>query len=168
MLGSEYKCSVCSEEAKISRGSYKFIESGLDNVTLENIELIHCPHCGNEDPIIPAFNGLMKVLAKALIRKPAPLSGQEIRFLRKYTHKTGEEFGRLLAVDKTTVSKWENGQDVGATSDRLIRLVVHSIGEGLYSPETAAELVNEFCRITEEERSLEISVDSETREYAFA
>jgi transcriptional regulator with XRE-family HTH domain len=45
---------------------------------------------------------------------------------------TGAEFAHLIDVDKTTLSKWENNDDVvGSQSDRLIRLTVLGLGEGL-------------------------------------
>lgn len=129
---SKEKCSNCEKDAKVVRGSYKFTESGLTNVVLQGIEIITCQHCGTEDPIIPRINDLMRCLAIAVICKPYPLQGEEIRFLRKYLRMTGDEFARLIDVDKTTVSKWETNDDqVGKNNDRLIRLTVLGIGEGL-------------------------------------
>lgn len=129
---SKVQCSNCEKDAKVVRGSYTFKESGLSNVVLQGVELITCQHCGNEDPIIPRINDLMRYLAVAVICKPYPLQGEEIRFLRKYLRMTGDEFARLIDVDKTTVSKWENNDDpVGKNNDRLIRLTVLGIGEGL-------------------------------------
>ena len=128
---SKMTCSNCSAEAKVALGSYPFGESGLP-VVLKGIELIKCGKCGNVDPIIPRLNELMRVLALAVIRKPYRLRGEEVRFLRKYIKMSGEGFSRLLHVDKTTLSKWENNADpVGDQSDRLIRALVLVLGEGL-------------------------------------
>jgi len=42
---------------------------------------------------------------------------------------TGEEFSKLLKIDKTTLSKWENNADpVGEQSDRLIRTIAFAKG----------------------------------------
>jgi len=126
------ECGNCGQSAKVVRGSYAFKESGLSNVTLQGIELIRCGHCGNEDPIIPRVNDLMRLLTVAVICKPFQLRGEDIRFLRKYLRMTGAEFAHLMDVDKTTLSKWENNDDkVGSQSDRLIRLTVLSLGDGL-------------------------------------
>jgi len=137
---SKEKCSNCGKDAKVVRGSYEFSESGLSNVILQGIEIVRCKHCGNEDPIIPRVNDLMRALAIAVICKPYRLQGEDIRFLRKYLRMTGDEFARLMDVDKTTLSKWENNDDpVGSQSDRLIRLTVLGIGEGLQ--EKLAEVI---------------------------
>jgi len=66
------------------------------------------------------MNALMRILALAVIKKPYRLTGEEVRFLRKYLRLT--EFSRLIHVDKTTLSKSENNDDrLGDQSDRLIR-----------------------------------------------
>ena len=40
-------CPVCQEgELEVSRENYRYTESGLPNVTLENIEVSHCAACG--------------------------------------------------------------------------------------------------------------------------
>jgi YgiT-type zinc finger domain-containing protein len=86
-MGTEmktYRCSNCGEPARKVRENYLFKESGLPNVVLENIEVLRCEHCGNVDPIINRVNELMRVLALAVIEKPWGLTGEEIRFLRKF------------------------------------------------------------------------------------
>ena len=128
---SRVRCSNCEKDAKVVRDSYQFKESGLD-VVLQGIEIIRCKHCGNEDPIIPRLNDLMRTIAVAVISKPFQLRGEDVRFLRKYLRLTAAEFAHLLDVDKTTLSKWENNDDgIGSQSDRLIRLTVLALGEGL-------------------------------------
>jgi DNA-binding transcriptional regulator YiaG len=47
-----------------------------------------CPKCKSEDPIILNMNGLMRALARAVIEKPYRLTGEEVRFLRKYLRLT--------------------------------------------------------------------------------
>ena len=41
------QCSDCGKEARVERGTYRFRESGLDNVVLKGIEIVKCPACGN-------------------------------------------------------------------------------------------------------------------------
>ncbi|HLJ90288.1 MAG TPA: hypothetical protein VKZ53_25990 [Candidatus Angelobacter sp.] len=136
------QCSNCGQAAHVVRGNYRFSESGLNNVMLCGIEIIRCDHCGNEDPMIPAMNELFRTIARALVSKPYRLAGEEVRFLRKYLSLTGDKFSRLLHVDKTTLSKWENNEDpVGTQSDLAIRLLVMSQDPGLKNNIT--EIVNE-------------------------
>lgn len=126
------RCSNCSKPAHVIHGNYEFKESGLENVVLCGIEIIRCAHCGNEDPILPALDHLFRAIALALITKPYRLVGEEVRFLRKYLKFTGDKLSRLLHVDKTTLSKWENNDDpVGTQSDLAIRLIVMSLDKGL-------------------------------------
>jgi len=62
------QCSDCGSDARVERGTYRFRESGLDNVVLKGIEMIKCPQCGNEDPVIPNLDGLLRTLALAVVQ----------------------------------------------------------------------------------------------------
>jgi YgiT-type zinc finger domain-containing protein len=162
-----FECSNCGATAKVRRGDYDFSECGLSRVVLQGIEIIRCDHCGNEDPIIPRMNDLMRSLALAVIGKPYGLWGEDVRFLRKYLGMTAEEFSRYLHVDKTTLSKWETGDDpVGDQSDRLIRLLCLSLGEGLQ--EKVRETVSAFPQIRKTHRRLRIQVNAKTGAYQYA
>jgi DNA-binding transcriptional regulator YiaG len=163
------RCGDCGSEVRVERGSYRFRESGLDNVVLKGIETVRCPNCGYEDPIIPNLDGLFRALALAIVKSRLPLSGSEVRFLRKYLEMNGDQFARVLHTDKTTVSKWETGAaGIGSKSDLLIRAIVLSLGRGLR--EEAEQVVRGFEQIDEESTAppLRIEVDSETLEYAYA
>ena len=63
------RCSNCGAGARVVRGTYRFTESGLENVKLRGIDLIKCPKCKNVDPIIGRLNDLMRLLAVAVIAK---------------------------------------------------------------------------------------------------
>jgi DNA-binding transcriptional regulator YiaG len=120
----EEQCSNCGKLASVVRRNHQFDEMGIP-VVLERIEVVKCPHCGNVDPIIPNLNDLMHAIALLIICHPCKLTGEELRFLRKYAGKTQEEFGRLIHLDKTHVSKMENSQvPVGDQTDKLVRFVV--------------------------------------------
>ncbi len=161
------ECSACGAKAEIMRGTYQFRESGLRCVVLQGVEIIRCPECGNEDPIIPRVNDLMRALARAVIRKPCRLEGDDVRFLRKYLRMTQEQLASLLHVDKTNVSKWENREDrVGAQSDRLIRAVALALGEGL--KEGQEEAVRGFSGIQDLRKPVCIEVNAQTLDYAYA
>jgi DNA-binding XRE family transcriptional regulator len=125
-------CNNRSKFSRIIRGNYEFRESGLNNVVLCGIEIIKCDHCGNEDPILPVLDYLLQVIALPLVNKPYRLAGEEVRFLRNYLKLTGDKLSRLLHVDKTTLSKWENNDDpVGTQSDLAIRMITMSLDKGL-------------------------------------
>src|SRR5438309_2283849 len=132
---SIYKCSNCGTPAEAVLGNYPFRESGLSNVVLKNVQIVSCTQCGNRDPIISKMSEVMNLLVSSVVKQPSPLTGEEIRFLRKHISMNAETFASYVGVDKTTLSKWENEQiSVGTASDRLMRVLVSA-----KAPETKLE-----------------------------
>jgi len=163
---SKMLCSNCGTEGRVVRGNHRFDEAGVP-VMLQGIKLVRCPKCRNEDPIIPNVNDLMKVLALAVACKPYRLRGEDVRFLRKYLSMNGDGFARLIHVDRTTLSKWETNDDpVGEQSDRLIRLIALSLGEGLR--EKLVEAIRSFPSIRKQPRKVRINMDPAKMSYAYA
>lgn len=161
-------CSNCGKTARVVRGTYAFTESGLRNVVLHGIEMSKCRSCGNVEPVIPRMNDLFHALALAVVQQPHRLAGDDIRFLRKYLHMTGDQFSRLLHVDRATLSKWENDDDrIGPQSDLLIRAVALMLGEGLQ--DRAGEFVRDFQRIEPKRKShLRLNLNVKTLEFEYA
>jgi DNA-binding transcriptional regulator YiaG len=56
------------------------------------------------------MNDLQLFVFKGLIHKPYPLTGKEIRFMRKFLEMSTTEFGKKLAVSHATIVKWEKQQ----------------------------------------------------------
>ena len=162
-------CPDCGASARVEKGNYRFRESGLDNVVLKGIGVIKCPQCGSEDPILPNLEGLLRVLALAIVKSRLPLTGAEVRYLRKYLGMNGEELARILHTDKSTLSKWETGSiRIGSKSDLLIRAVALNLGPGLR--DNAERITRDFEKIDEESTKApgRIEVDSETLDYEYA
>lgn len=154
-------CAKCGEPAKIFRQDYDFGESGLSNVVLKNIEVVKCGACGEISPRIPRLSDLMATLAAALITKPYELSGEDIRFLRKYAAMTAAEFASLLSADPSTLSRWENeAQKPGPQSDKLIRVIALERGAGLKKKLQSA--VDHFKNIKKPSKRVRLSVNPET------
>jgi putative zinc finger/helix-turn-helix YgiT family protein len=102
---------------------YHFVGSGLPNVYLCGIRYSVCKTCGIQAADIPALKNLMIAIARAVVKKPAPLSGAEIRYLRKRLGKKSAEFGRIIGVGEEQVSRWENDKNPPEESaDKLIRV----------------------------------------------
>ena len=163
------ECSNCGATARVVHGDYRLKEIGLKNVILQGTEIVRCRKCGNEDPILHRLGDIMRTLALAVVQKPNRLNGEEIRFLRKYLHLTGQEFAALLKVDNTTLSKWENGEDpVGAQSDLLIRFFAVTLGNGLQEKtgDVVAHMPKIQSRAARRGSSIEISADTMTFQYA--
>ena len=150
-MAEQLKCSLCGADANIVRGSYEF-DCGLD-VVLQGIELVHCTACDNADPIIPQMGGLMCSIALAVVEKPYGMTGRELRFLRTYMGATGVELSQLLGIDKTTLSKWENGKQlIGEQSDRLIRSITTSLSDALEAH--TKQVVQNFASIEKAPKSV--------------
>ncbi len=130
------KCPTCgSEHFLFEKSHHHFLESGLDNVHLTNVEIGTCADCGEKVVSIPHSTELMRLIAESILLKPTSLNGAEIRFLRKNLYLKINEFAQLLGVDRVTVSRWENEHEKPSRSaDRLVRLTYAleaKIGEGV-------------------------------------
>ena len=67
---------------------------------------------------------LQRDVLELLIRKPGPLTGNEIRFIRKYFDLTTTAFGKLFYVSHSAVLKWEKGDVPPPPTDFCIRFFV--------------------------------------------
>lgn len=118
------KCPTCGDEHFVfEKAHHHFLESGLDNVHLTNVDIGTCGNCGEKIVSIPRSTELMRLIGESILLKPTNLNGAEIRFLRKNLHLKINEFSQLLGVDRVTVSRWENEHEKPSRAvDRLVRL----------------------------------------------
>jgi len=71
------------------------------------------------------FNKLQLAALYALLYKPAPLKGNEWRFIRSHLEMTTTEFGKIFGVSHVAILKWESGKTHAPLSaDIYIRLYV--------------------------------------------
>lgn len=161
----EIPCLECGGSLRIVRKDYPFTESGLNNVILKNIEVLVCDRCKTETPRLPRLNDLMRTIALAVIAKPYGLEGQDVRFLRKFLGLTSEAFAAILNVDKSHLSRVENGgAQVSSMIDRLVRLIALGLGDGL--DQQAREVIARFTEI-QKPKKLKLMVDAGTRSYQY-
>ncbi len=120
---SEIVCPNCGKSQETFRSDYKYLESGLDNVMICDIEMIKC-NCGQESALIPRILSVHEAIANCLLEKESQLTGKEIRFLRKEMGLKGRDFADLVNIDNATLSRWENGKTKPSVkADRLIRVL---------------------------------------------
>lgn len=119
------KCGECGGAMQTRRGVFKHKALGLANVVLANVEIRTCKECGEQEVVIPAAEKLRTAIVHAIVTKPGRLSGEEVRYLRKFIGWSGSDFARHFGVEPGTVSRWENEHEkIGPAADRLLRLSV--------------------------------------------
>ena len=90
------------------------------------VQIIDCPmkKILGEWVIDINLNALQLWVFNELIHKKSPLSGKEMRFMRKFMHLTTEAFGKRLGVSHAAVVKWEKEQaKLSAVQEIYIRMV---------------------------------------------
>lgn len=71
------------------------------------------------------FDQLQLTALQGLLEKPAPLTGDELKFIRKYLKMSTIEFGKIFGVSHVAVIKWEKGTRANISTDIYIRLYVY-------------------------------------------
>jgi len=149
------KCLECGSTMTVGRGNYKYL--ALPGVTLVNVAISRCSHCGEEEVAIPRIAQLHRLIANALIRKKARLNGPEVRFLRKFLDWTSAQLAERFGVAAETVSRWEHGKEpIGPTADRLLRLCVARHTNAVDYP---LELMSAVSRRSEKPPHIRIRLD---------
>lgn len=135
------KCVDCEGAMTAKRENRRYVAGGLPQVVLVGVEVRRCPQCGAEELVIPRIEELHRVLAQALINKPARLAPTEVRFLRKYLGWSSVDFAKHMGTTRETVSRWEGGLPIGPQADRLLRvLVARTAPVEDYSTDTLTEI----------------------------
>jgi len=126
------------KEVKIT--SYHFIESGLDNIYLENINADKCENCASASPYFDRVDEIMKNIARAIVLQPTLLSGKDISFLRRERGINLKDWARLLRLNQSELFCYENNErHVDSVFDLLNRLLYVRILE-----EQESRYISEF------------------------
>lgn len=106
--------------------AYRDPALGLPDVVLENAVIeTTCTDCGEGPSItIPNLEGLLAAMAKARILDPSRLDAAAVRFLRTHLDLSGRALAETLGVRAETVSRWEHGESMAPTADKLLRTFV--------------------------------------------
>ncbi len=147
------RCPKCHNFIQSKIGMYKYKESGLNNVFLQNIPVYKCS-CGISFASIFRVSRLNELIAQKLLEKPTLLNGEEIKFLRKSMYISSKDFAKRLGVEKTTISKWENGsQQHREAYDRSIRFLF------LINTKIEDEEKNRIIQVLQDKRLKESNVE---------
>ena len=103
---------------------YQYKAGGLQNVNLCGISIHKCANCDLDAPVIPKIASLHRVIATELVKKSQPLTGGELRFLRKNAGLPAKNFAALLGIDPSHLSRVENGKrlHLSESGDKLARI----------------------------------------------
>jgi hypothetical protein len=122
----EHDCEQNAREHLASeRSPYRYVASGLPNVYLVGVRYWICRVCERQAAEIPALAPLLSAIARTVIEKRSPLTGAEVRFLRKRLGKRSMDFAAMIGVEPPRLSAIEGAQDraVARGRDKLIRLI---------------------------------------------
>jgi len=129
------RCFECGGRLRHVRKTVHYVESGLDNVWLNNVPVWLCAS-GHQALNIPAVSQLHDVLADLIVKKSTPMVGAEMRFLRKRIGLTGQQFASRLGISAVHVSRLEHGRrGLQRTTDLLVRLFcAHTLADAQHRP----------------------------------
>lgn len=126
---------------------YHFTDGGLRNVWLVNGYTEHDTPYGPGVSIHEA-DGLAAAICSALTRKPAPLTGAELRYVRAAGMLMSQPaLGKLIGADGQSVARWEKSGRLPRWADKLVRLVYLAHAEGSVPIRRAVERINTVERI---------------------
>jgi putative zinc finger/helix-turn-helix YgiT family protein len=115
------QCTNCAYEKSIEgKKIRKKYDSLLDFLTVEAYEY-RCPECGEVYYSYGDIESLNQIIVTLLSQKESPLTGSEIKFLRKHLGYSTDTMAKILGIDPTTMSRIENKQEHSGTIDNFIR-----------------------------------------------
>ena len=92
---------------------------------LEDVLVRRCRSCGEEEVVIPRVEEVHAAVAGGIARQAAPLTHDQIRFLRTHLGYSSVDFAKELQVTPETVSRWEAAKlKMSGTTEKLVRLMV--------------------------------------------
>ncbi len=94
---------------------------GFDRVLLSEAPALVCDHCGHialEGDVIEAAR---RRLAELIVRGDEPLTAIEARFLRETIGMTQAQLADRLKLTRVTVTRWENGEELGHIQSFVLR-----------------------------------------------
>jgi DNA-binding transcriptional regulator YiaG len=124
---------------------YHYTGCGLDYVyLLDGYEVRETPH--GRAVAIQDARGLHEAIARMIISSPAPLRGQEVRFLRAQLKLAQEGLARALRTKRGSVARWEAkpGRPIPGTADSALRMFYALKAEKHEVAERLVELLTEI------------------------
>jgi putative transcriptional regulator len=133
---------------------HHYVESGLDNVYLENGYRLHRTPYG-EGISIQDTEGLNKAIGRWLVSLPRPMTGAELRFLRLEMEATQRDLAGILGTTEQTLRLWEKHRKktVPGPADRLLRaLYLEYAGKD----ESVRKMLERLAKFSKKERKIKV------------
>lgn len=134
------------ERKATQEAPYHFVDSGLPNVFLAGIKYFVCEVCSSIVKVeIPLIEDLMNALARAVVLKISPLTGQEVKFLRKRVGIKQTDFAEIISTGAEQLSRWENDHnEMSGAMDKFIRLAYTFISKDTKLKSLVIKVKEEF------------------------
>ncbi|MDE3056177.1 MAG: hypothetical protein KGI80_05780 [Verrucomicrobiota bacterium] len=122
------------------------------------VELIDCPMKEVVGEWVLDINimALQRFVFRGLIHKPTPLTGKEMRFMRKFLGLSTVDLGKKLGVSHAAVVKWEKEDSkISPSQEAYARLIFCKLFQG-------SELEKLFTEVTAELLAKEANSETST------
>lgn len=128
---AKHGCEERSQKrSATAEAPYHFVGSGLPNVYLVGVDYYVCADCSKQAAEIPAIKQLFEALGRTIVSKQSPLTGTEVRFLRKRLARKAVEFSRMVSLTPEYLSALENSPDpVDPGRDKLVRVIYRALSD---------------------------------------
>jgi putative zinc finger/helix-turn-helix YgiT family protein len=149
------KCPECNSQIVVQRKEiYHYKECGIDRVYLNNVKVRVCKKCDAKFPRLPRIMQVHKTLGEAIALQPSPLSGLDIRLLRKQLGLRTYEWASMIGITPKTLSQWESSEQlIENKSDALIRLLYLQIREEREGEIISDPILNQLSVATNSENT---------------
>jgi putative transcriptional regulator len=133
---------------------HRYLESGLDNVYLENGYRVHRTPYG-EGISIQDTEGLNKAIGRWLVSLPKPMTGAGLRFLRLEMEATQRDLAGILGTTEQTLRLWEKHRTkaMPGPADRLLRaLYLEYAGKD----ESVRKMLERLAKLSQKEHQTKV------------
>jgi DNA-binding transcriptional regulator YiaG len=128
-MNRQHDCeSSATEHLATPAHPYHYVGSGLDNVYLSGVKYWICGECKQQSAEIPALKHLLTAIGRVIVEKQSPLTGQQVRFLRKRLSKRSVDFAAMIGMTPQRLSALETtDRRIAEGRDKLIRLIYRDL-----------------------------------------
>jgi len=145
----DHDCTTMLVEMKATpEVPYRFVDAGLPNVELVGIRYFVCKVCKRiVKAEIPAVKDLLDALGRAVVTKVSPLTGDQLRFLRKRLGIRQADFASVLKVSAEQLSRLENEHStLTGAMEGYVRLAYTFMSKDTKLKKFAQSVQQNFCK----------------------